>query len=288
MVTPMSLTIPRWSAAQLPPNYFVESFYMRNQPVIFTDLAKGWPAVGKWTPDYLLKNFGDRTATGLTWDIASGNHIDDFLNFTRWTASLKDWGELILHPTGTRRGYLTFSVLKLIPEMREDLESLDKYMNLPKSYPRKLRQIAKKQPSLWFGGAGQTSPMHFDTSQNFLVQIYGTKTMVLFPPEEAENLYWPCDDKPPFKYHEVNWTPVNALNPDLSKHPRFAQAKGVEVTLEPGDTLYLPVRWWHYTRGNEVSLSVNFFWQSHWTILRNADLIVPTFKRLVNRRLNAG
>lgn len=284
----MSLTIPRWSVAQLPPAYFIESFYMRNQPVIFTDFTKDWPAIGKWTPEFLVQNYGDRTATGLTWELTGGEYNADFLNFTRYTATLKEWADLVLHPTGTRRGYLTFSLFKLLPELKDDIKSFDTYMNIPSSYPKKLRQLSKKQPSLWFGGAGQISPMHFDTSQNFLIQIYGTKTTVLYPPEEAENLYWPCDDKKPYSLTEVNWTPVNAFKPDLEKHPRFAQAKGVEVTLNPGDVLYLPVRWWHYTRGNDVSLSLNFFWQTHWTILRNRDLILPTFKRLMNRRLRAG
>lgn len=285
----MARTIPRWKAAQLPPNYFVESFYLRNQPVIITDLANDWPAVSKWTPEYLISNWGDKTVTGLTWEVGTGGtYIEEFLNFTRWTATLKEWGELILNPQGSRRGYLTFSALRVIPELQHDIKPLDQYMNLPRSYPRKLRQLSKKQPSLWFGGAGQVSPMHFDTSQNFLVQINGKKNMMLFPPEEAENLYWPCDDIKPFRFHEVNWTPVNPKHPDLTKYPRLAQAEGIDITLEPGDVLYLPVRWWHYTTGLDVSLSVNFFWQSHWTILRNSDLIWPTFKRLMNKRLYAG
>ena len=48
------------------------------------------------------------------------------------------------------------------------------------------------------------------------------------------------------------------------------------------------MRWWHFTQSVTDSLSVNFFWQTHWTMLRNADLVWPTFRRMAKARLSAG
>jgi len=278
--------IPRWKTSQLPPNFFKESYFLRNLPVIFTDLTKDWAAIGKWTPDLIVDKYGDKRATGLTWE---GSEIDDFLHYTRRTTTIREWRDLILHPEQpNKRAYLTFPVFQVMPDMMKDIRPVDPYFCLPRGYPAALRRKAKKPASLWFGAKGQVSPMHFDVSQNILVQVYGTKRMKLYPPDQSKYLYWPCDHDAPFSFHNVNWTPVNADNPDLEKHPLFAQAEGIEITLEPGDALYLPVRWWHFTTSVTDSLSVNFFWQTHWTMLRNADLVLPTFKRMTKARLTAG
>lgn len=33
-----------------------------------------------------------------------------------------------------------------------------------------------------------------------------------------------------------------------------------ECVLEPGDTLVIPIGWWHYVRSLSVSFSVSFWW----------------------------
>ena len=40
----------------------------------------------------------------------------------------------------------------------------------------------------------------------------------------------------------------------------FKKIPYVECILEEGDTLYIPIGWWHYVRGLSVSFSVSFWW----------------------------
>jgi lysine-specific demethylase 8 len=40
----------------------------------------------------------------------------------------------------------------------------------------------------------------------------------------------------------------------------FKDIPYVDCILEPGDTLYIPVGWWHYVRSLSVSFSVSFWW----------------------------
>src|SRR5690349_5471344 len=40
-----------------------------------------------------------------------------------------------------------------------------------------------------------------------------------------------------------------------------------EVTLNPGEVLFLPSRWWHHVRSLERALSVNFWWAKGWLAL---------------------
>ena len=70
------------------------------------------------------------------------------------------------------------------------------------------------------------------------------KRFKLFPPTEGGNLYaYPV-------YHAldrraaVDLTRIHEPEQRL-KHPRAANAKGIEVVLRPGQMLYLPAYWWH-------------------------------------------
>ncbi len=42
---------------------------------------------------------------------------------------------------------------------------------------------------------------------------------------------------------------------DPARHPRFADADVAEVILEPGDVLFIPKKWGHYTRALDTSIS---------------------------------
>ena len=41
---------------------------------------------------------------------------------------------------------------------------------------------------------------------------------------------------------------VDVEAPDLPRFPAMARARGLEATLTPGDTLWLPAYWYHHVR----------------------------------------
>jgi len=41
---------------------------------------------------------------------------------------------------------------------------------------------------------------------------------------------------------------VDPLKPDTGRYPQFANARPLEVTVGPGDMLYLPSLWFHHVR----------------------------------------
>ena len=75
--------------------------------------------------------------------------------------------------------------------------------------------------------------------------------MVLLDPLEARNLsVHPIG-------HPLDMRPRVCLSsPDLGRFPRFAGATGYEVTLRPGDCLFLPRMWWHEIDSLSESLSL--------------------------------
>lgn len=51
---------------------------------------------------------------------------------------------------------------------------------------------------------------------------------------------------------------VNAPDPD--SFPLFMRVPYSECTLNEGDILYIPRRWWHFVRAETPSISVNYWW----------------------------
>ena len=112
------------------------------------------------------------------------------------------------------------------------------------------------QTNLWIGGRGCVTGLHNDDEDNFLVQCFGSKRVVLFPPEAGENLY--VNDK----YDSgTRCCDVNVFDVDEARFPRFFQAKGKEVIdLSPGDVLFIPAFWWHAViTTSDTSISLNSF-----------------------------
>lgn len=53
---------------------------------------------------------------------------------------------------------------------------------------------------------------------------------------------------------------VNVLSPDLERHPNFADVPHIECTLQPGEMLYIPKKWWHFVWAQTASLSISYWW----------------------------
>lgn len=56
-----------------------------------------------------------------------------------------------------------------------------------------------------------------------------------------------------------NISSVAVEAPDASRHPLFSTAEYTHAVLEPGDTLFIPARCWHFVMSLSTSISVNFW-----------------------------
>ena len=108
-----------------------------------------------------------------------------------------------------------------------------------------MKGFVKRYPMLFVGGATSITHMHFDIDMSHILhtQFMGRKRVLLFPHEEQYKLY-----RKPFEvlsladfsnYHENN-------NPDYTLFPAVKLAKGYEVILDHGDTLFMPAGYWHH------------------------------------------
>jgi hypothetical protein len=99
---------------------------------------------------------------------------------------------------------------------------------------------------LFVGGATSITHLHFDIDLSHILhtQFAGRKRVLLFPHEEQYKLY-----RKPFEvlsladfsnYHHLNATP------DYNQFPAIKYAKGYEVILDHGDTLFMPAGYFHH------------------------------------------
>ena len=116
-------------------------------------------------------------------------------------------------------------------------------------------------PRLWIGNAA-TVHTHHDMNDNIACAVAGRRRVILFPPDQTQNLYIGPFERTPAG-PPVSMASV--VEPDLDRHPRFAEAwAAAEVAdLEPGDALFIPYLWWHHVQSlDRFSVLVNYWWNA--------------------------
>lgn len=106
-------------------------------------------------------------------------------------------------------------------------------------------------PRLWVSPKGAISPLHYDRSHSFLVQLAGRKRMLFWGPDQLDLLY-PYPDTHLLRRRSR----VNVHRPDLGRFPLLSRAAAREVVLSPGDVVFFPSRWSHYTESLDFSVSL--------------------------------
>ena len=105
---------------------------------------------------------------------------------------------------------------------------------------------------LYIGGRGAIFPrLHYDGwhAHAFLMQLYGVKQYLFFPPQQTHLLY-PGKARTSSLLDDVE-------HPDLTRFPLFAQATPIRCELHPGETLFVPGGWWHTARILSPSITVS-------------------------------
>jgi histone arginine demethylase JMJD6 len=238
---------------------FMKEYVYRNRPVIVTDALRQWKAVGRWTPEFFKREFGDMSLAlnKVAWSKDNGGADSSMASFVdRVLASTDE------NPAPYLRNQ---NLCELFPSLMQDVSPMPVYCYpnwLPESYSLKSLQRVFHEHSdiqFYFGGTGGAFPiLHYDVlaSHAYLFQIYGRKKFIVFSPDQTEYLYL----KP------RNFSEVNVEKPDFDKFPLFKKAKATTFILEPGEFLFVPSKWWHTTKMLTpcITVSLNVVNDSNW------------------------
>jgi hypothetical protein len=237
------------------------------RPAILRGIARDVPLVaagleGSGAAIAWLKQFdGGRPVTAYVGDPAIGGrfgYAEDCtaLNFARERGSLSAYLDQILAGIGDPGAPAIYigstDIDQYLPGLRAEAA-------LPFGDP----ELVESPPlvSIWIGNR-TTASAHFDMSNNIAVTLVGRRRFTLFPPDQAANLYpGPLDPTPAGQVVSM----VDFDAPDLTRHPRFAQAleAGEVAEMEPGDALIYPALWWHQVEAlDPFNAMINYWWNT--------------------------
>jgi histone arginine demethylase JMJD6 len=223
-------------------------------PVIITDAAKNWPAIGKFTPDFFKTNYA-----GLTKEIKGKRYeMGEFIN-------------LMLNSTSENPAPYPFNlnIKSVFPELLADIKPEIVYGKLDRINHPLLPQFllnGTEVYELFFGGKGAGFPfLHYDAlyMHTQITQVYGAKEFIFYSPGQSHLLY-PKVDRP-------KASQVDVLNPDYEKFPLFKQARQIRCVVEEGETLLFPSGWWHTTQihGPSITMGRAQLNKSNWKNFSN-------------------
>lgn len=218
---------------------FVAAYRKPRRPVVLSDALRDWPACGRFTPGYFLREHADRPVKVRGREQRLGEVLAQQLASTEanpgpYPCTLADCGDLLD---------------QISPRFAASLPSRHTHPWLPKALFEWVNHL-----EIFFGGPGGEFPyLHYDVMRlhAWITQLYGDKEFTVYAPDQEHLLYvnpllpWQSSIK---DHH----------HPDYDRYPLLRQAVSQKIVVRAGETLFLPCGWWHTARSLNTTISVAF------------------------------
>jgi len=229
---------------------FLDRYYAPGRPVLMCGELDTWPALTRWTPDYLAKAIGPalieyqgERSRSPTFEM----HKDAHTRTEPFDAFLARIGR----PDAANDAYLTaYNAARnaeALAPLWQDIRPLESFLHYAP---------AAREGMMWIGPAGAFTPLHHDLTNNLFVQVVGRKRMKLLPPTQVGRLY-----NQTHVFSEISDLDGEAVRQGL--FPHLEGASIYEIDVLPGEVLFIPLGWWHQVRALDFSISMTFT-NFHW------------------------
>lgn len=232
-----------------------EEFLNKNQPVLIQNSVH-WKLLKEFSLDKITELFGDREYITTTEDLNKSPTAKPQKQSSMLT--INKFIQRALQPDKFSKLHVDNEIMYLstgIPEaLKQELEPI---LNFLKN--------RKTSPSFSMSTKGSISNTDSDNHEKLLVQIAGTKKIILF--NGALDLFQTDDDQETDDGYLIfsDEQSTNGLsNPESvteKSFPGISALAGYECILKPGDILYIPFKWWHYARTLDFNISINLSFQ---------------------------
>lgn len=206
------------------------------RPFLLVGATAGWGAAS-WSLDSLQRRFGHvpfpvrKISASSPWVSLFPLEVAGSSRGARGTMRLGDFIDLIRASSPDDPPVPHTDLMTLPDELAGEIGALSIF---PPS------ALTGRLPELFMSARGAYTPVHRDLEDGASCVFVGPRRFRLWSPDQAPLLYAMPDFHPKFQ-----GCFVDARRPDLARFPRFAEARAVEVTVEPGDALYVPFGWFH-------------------------------------------
>ena len=237
-------TVPRVQG--LSADAFLRDYYAAGRPVIIQGEMDDWPATKLWNPEYLKRKVGTapvefqgRRNANPSFELQKDAH--------KQTLPFDAYIDLITGRAGNEAyitAYNSGGNNAALACLQDDVRPLSKFLTGKPGMP-------------WIGPIGTFTPLHFDLTNNLIVQVVGSKRFIMLPPSETPLLS---------NYRHVFSAVHDIADEDaLARHPRARDAVTYEFDLEAGELLFIPIGWWHQVTALDFSVSfthTDFNWKN--------------------------
>ncbi|MBB5684039.1 cupin-like domain-containing protein [Sphingobium boeckii] len=217
---------------------FFRDFYHAHRPVLLSGLIDHWPAREKWSLDHLHAQHGFALIRAQwererdpDYEVNSTAH-GETRPFAEFLARLR---------TPNNDVYMTANNhdhnRQALAALWEDVGGIPGYLS----------DEPGRDGFLWIGPKGTITPWHHDLTNNLLLQISGTKRVLLAASHDIALMRnsrhcfsdWGGEALPP--------------GPATGQRPAI-----LSVDIAPGDILFIPVGWWHHVEALDVTIGMSF------------------------------
>ncbi len=248
----------------LSPDEFFQQYALPEKPIVLKDFSADWAALKKWTPEYFIEKYGDNEV-----QVYNGSFSKPGKTYMGKATTMKfsEYLNSILNSGRDLRMFL-YNIVSKAPELKEDVV-----------LPPLMKGFSKRFLFMFFGPKGAITQIHYDIDMShvFHTSIVGKKRFVLFPQSESKKLY-----RHPFTIRSY----VDVDNPDFEKYPLLKEAKGYEVVLEPGQTLFIPSGYWHHVVYEDAGYAISLRCPHHHLSKRIEGVFNLLFMQMVDRLVN--
>ncbi|PSR72924.1 hypothetical protein PHLCEN_2v11227 [Hermanssonia centrifuga] len=245
-------------------------------------------ATTRWTDEYLAKQCGESpisvavTPNGRADAITRGP--DERLYFAEPHVEHMSMAEFLVRLSSGHDSQSTDSEVVYLqsqdgnlfsstPDVESEFSALSS--DVPKDLPFITEALGSppEAVNLWIGDSRSVTSIHSDPYENIYSVIRGSKTFTVFPPTEG----WCMEERiyPHATYERSPETSELTLVPSPSSAPPVrwssiqdptdadslpSEAHPIYITVNAGESLYLPAGWWHYVRQSEMTIAVNYWY----------------------------
>jgi hypothetical protein len=207
-------------------------------PLHLPGLARTWPAYEKWSPQHLAAVCGDRPVHVSHYPQGRETLGSDVLmTVAEYLKVLTDTAQ------GPREYYMESGFLSDLSEKLYDDLAPPEFMN----------DLPDIGDQVFFGcDAGSCCHIH-PHEEAIVLQLIGSKVFHLYAPDDCRNLYF----EPVHRDYRRSRIDFAAI--DYRRFPRARRLRRIDVMLERGDALYVPVHWPHWTEGVGINFTLTRF-----------------------------
>jgi hypothetical protein len=229
---------------------FLDRFYSRGRPVILTGAMASWNAMTRWTPAALAAMAGEIEVVCHSADRRRAGVPNDArrLPFARFL-------EIASRPGERDAPYLLADEHMHNPALAKRLAmdhgALDALLDTG---------AAQAHGTLWIGPSRVLTPLHHDLVNSLVAQVAGRNRFKIVAAGEVAKLH--------NHLHVLSEIEdLEAPGIAAARFPGLANVQIHDVTLAPGEILYLPLAWWYQVRSDGFGISVtytNFRWPNNF------------------------